>query len=452
MKPETNKASGRWRRRLSRRGWMVATLIVGCGIGVALWIGPGRLAARVKHSIAQADEIATTGIRGANAKSPTLVRVMTLRSDDGRGEKREFTGRLVARYQTSISFRVGGKVVRRYVEVGDRVQPGDLLFELDTTDFELQLAAAKDDVIATTAATLQARRNEARLVELLRRSAASQTEYDASKQSLDSNVAILDAAEKRFELAARQLEYATLRADHEAIITSVAAETGEVVAAGQPVAESVQRDELEIEVDVPEQLAASVSSDRAFATFWTRPEMRLSVTPREISPIADISARMYRVRYRFDDQNELVAQADGGWKVEQSKPSERLASMSDQMTLAGKQDLELRLGMTATIQWIADVDGDVFVAPLSALANLRGEDIFWSLAPVDGSKDEPADRSTQAYRLVPLPVTVMRFQDNVVYVRGDRLSGKTVATAGVQKLDELVIVKPWVDGVNREEL
>src|SRR5262245_10284912 len=63
-----------------------------------------------------------------------------------------YSGEVQARHESALGFRIGGKIVERYVDVGARVQPGTVLARLDAQDVELntlsvnsQLAAAQAD-------------------------------------------------------------------------------------------------------------------------------------------------------------------------------------------------------------------------------------------------------------------------------------------------------------------
>src|SRR5262245_27032467 len=63
-----------------------------------------------------------------------------------------FAGEVRARYESKLGFRVGGKIVRRAVNVGEQVKAGQLIAELDAADYRLaadalnaQLRAARSD-------------------------------------------------------------------------------------------------------------------------------------------------------------------------------------------------------------------------------------------------------------------------------------------------------------------
>ena len=61
-----------------------------------------------------------------------------------------FPGEIRARHEPELAFRIGGKVIRRLVEVGERVKDQPLA-ELDPQDVRLQLEAARAQVSAAEA-------------------------------------------------------------------------------------------------------------------------------------------------------------------------------------------------------------------------------------------------------------------------------------------------------------
>lgn len=77
------------------------------------------------------------------------------------------TGDIQARVQTDLSFRVGGKIIQRMVDVGDRVTARQVLARLDPKDLQTNVDSAQAQVVAEqarvkqTAAALCARKTPA---------------------------------------------------------------------------------------------------------------------------------------------------------------------------------------------------------------------------------------------------------------------------------------------------
>ena len=60
-------------------------------------------------------------------------------------------GEIKPRYKSDISFRVGGKVLSRHVDVGAIVSKGALVAQLDSTSAKTVIGIAVSDVAAATA-------------------------------------------------------------------------------------------------------------------------------------------------------------------------------------------------------------------------------------------------------------------------------------------------------------
>ncbi len=167
---------------------------------------------------------------------------------------RTFSGVARANVESNLSFRVSGNVQRRLVEVGDRVERGQLIAELDPTDFELHVEEAQAALLQAQA---QARRVEAdyeRVRGLYENRNAARSDLDASRAAAESARAQIDAAVQRLEQARSQLSYTRLRAPLGGSIAAVDIEVNENVRAGQKVTMLTSGSRPEVEIAVPETL------------------------------------------------------------------------------------------------------------------------------------------------------------------------------------------------------
>src|SRR5437667_12064548 len=144
---------------------------------------------------------------------------------------RTFTGIVEARVQSDLGFRVGGKILERSVNVGDRFQKGQILMRLDPVDLKLSLAAQQANVEAARAKYTQAKVDEARYAALVKSGAVSHQEYDQAHATLDSAKAQLEAAEAQAKVSGNPSESAVLLADADGVIVRTLSEPGQVVAA-----------------------------------------------------------------------------------------------------------------------------------------------------------------------------------------------------------------------------
>ncbi len=97
------------------------------------------------------------------------------------------TGDVQARVQADLSFRVGGKIIERKVDVGARVSARQVLARLDPRDLQTNVDSAEAQVAAEQARVKQSAAAFVRQQKLLPKGYTSQSEYDAAQAQLRSS-------------------------------------------------------------------------------------------------------------------------------------------------------------------------------------------------------------------------------------------------------------------------
>jgi RND family efflux transporter MFP subunit len=313
------------------------------------------------------------------------VQVQRVKFDTG-AAAREFVGVVRARHETDLGFRVGGKIVARVVNVGDRVRAGDVIARLDPQDLKLQVESAEAELAAAQSNLAQAAADLQRYVTLKARGFAATAEFDRKQAANDEAEGRLARAQRALDLARNQLAYAELTADAAGIITATPAEPGQVVAVGQPVARLAHRGEKEAAVALPETWLAEARAATATVQLWSDRDRRFKARLRELSPQADPATRTYAARFTILDADDSIA-----------------------------------FGMTATVTLAHPREAPAARLPLSAVLN-RGTGP--SVYVVD-------DRGALALQ----PVTVAAFTADAALVTSGLNDGDRVVTLGVQKLE-----------------
>jgi membrane fusion protein, multidrug efflux system len=303
------------------------------------------------------------------------------------GRTLTFSGVVRPRIESNIGFRVGGKIVERAVNVGDRVKVGQLIARLDDTDLKLAEGSAKAAVAGAKTRRDVTRDNLERAKPLLAKQFISQASYDIRRNEFDAAVSALETAEAQLRQAVNATSYATLTADKAGIVTAVMAEPGQVVGAGQAVIAIAEAGAIEVAIGVPEQDAGRLAvGQHAKVTLWAGASADVEGSIREIAGQADPASRTYAVRV-------AVAAPPKG----------------------------MRLGMTATVGIHVDGEGAGVVVPLTALTEADGATAVFV---VDAEKKTV--RRT--------PVTVAGPLGDGIRVAGGLNAGDMVVTAGVQFL------------------
>jgi multidrug efflux system membrane fusion protein len=212
-----------------------------------------------------------------------------------------YPGEVRARQESALSFRVGGNLVRRHVDVGDAVRSGQVLAELDPGDLRLQAEAARAQAGAATAELQRAAAERARYEKLLAEQLISRSAYDQANTAYKAAAGQAEAARANLDVARNQAGYAQLRAPRDGVIATRQAEAGQVVGAGQTVFTLSGDAGREVAIALPEARIRDYSVGQpALVELWNAPHERLPARIREIAPAADPQARTYAARVALD--------------------------------------------------------------------------------------------------------------------------------------------------------
>jgi multidrug efflux system membrane fusion protein len=208
-----------------------------------------------------------------------------------------FAGEVRAREESPLSFRVGGNLVRREVDVGAVVKRGDLLAVLDPGDLRLQAQAAQAQLAAAEAELGRARADQARYAQLAKQQLVSRSTLDAQTAAFRAAEGQARAARANLDVARNQAAYSQLRAPRDGVIATRQAEAGQVVAAGQTIFTLAGDGGREVAIALPESRIGDFRVGQpVLVELWNAPGKRLPAAIREISPAADAQARTYAAR------------------------------------------------------------------------------------------------------------------------------------------------------------
>jgi len=312
----------------------------------------------------------------------------------------EYAGEVRARTESRLGFRVGGKIVKRQVDVGDTVKAGQVLAQLDPQDLKLGQDSARAGLSAAQVNYEQAAADFKRFKDLRDQGFISSADLERRETTLKSDQAQLEQARAQNSVQGNQAAYATLVADSAGVITGVDAEPGMVVASGAPVVRLAHDGPRDVVFSVPEDKVGLVKQLAAQpGRFQVRPwgvnVQALPATIREIAAAADPLTRTFAVK------------ADVG-------------------------SAAVRLGQTATVLVALPATAGVTKLPLSALKEEQGRSVVWVV-----------DRTSMTVK--PQPVQIAGADGNEAVIAGGLEAGQVVVTAGVHVLNPGQKVKFYVD-------
>ena len=302
------------------------------------------------------------------------------------GETIAFTGRIDAENETRLAFRIGGRMIERSVNVGDRVEPDQIVAKLDPQDELNGLRVAQAAVAAAQAQFNEANSEFERQKFLLSRDVASRAQFERAEQAMETARSRLDTAQTQQMIAEDQVSRTDLRVDAGGIVTAAPVQAGEVVQAGQMIIRIARQDGRDAVFDVPGQILRSAPSDPLITvTLTDDPAVKATGRVREVAPQADPVTRTFEVKVGLTDAPAAM----------------RLGS-----TVVGRMQLDAM----PTIE-----------LPASALTELDRRPAVWVVDP-------------KSLTVSPRNVDVLRHDPATVAIASGLEPGEIVVTAGTQAL------------------
>jgi len=302
------------------------------------------------------------------------------------GQSIVLTGQILAEKESALAFRIGGRILSRSAEVGDHVQPDQVLAKLDPQNELNGLRSARAALSAAQGRLEQDANQFQRQQQLLDRGFTTRVLFDQAQQAYRTAQAAVDDAKAQLEIAEDRVGYTELKATVAGTITARGAEAGEVVQAGQMVFQVARDTGWDAVFDVPAQMIRSSPADADILIALTDdPSVSANGRVRQVDPQADPITRTFKVRV----------------SVNNPPPAMRLGA-----TVTGRLDTS---------------SGKGIAVPASALTAVDNRPAVWVVDPA---------KLTVALK----PVEVLRFDPGSVVISGGLEGGEIVVTAGVQAL------------------
>jgi membrane fusion protein, multidrug efflux system len=321
-------------------------------------------------------------------------------SASGAGESIRYPVEVAARYSNAMAFRVSGKLIERNVRLGDSVRKGQVIARLDPVDAEKQAQSAQASLDAADHRLLYAKQQMQRDQAQSAQNLISANQWEQTQDAYAAALAGREQSAAAQVVARNALQYTTLVADHDGLITSENADTGQVVAAGQAIYGLAWSGDIDVDLDAAAaDLGRIAVGQTAQVMFPALPGQAFEARVRELAPAADPQSRTYRVKLTLTQPAAAV-----------------------------------RLGMTgdATLSALtssATAGAPAFKVPATALFHRGSDPAVWVIRSGD---------STLELR----PVTVGSYAESAVLITAGLKDNESIVLAGVHTVYAGQRVKP----------
>lgn len=306
----------------------------------------------------------------------------------------QLSGEVQAKKDVGLAFRIGGRVLERPVNVGDRVKAGQVIARLEPALEQNALTAAKAALEAARGEVSTARNTYERQERLMAQGFTTRPRYDQARRAQETAQAALENAEAQVELARDRLGFTELRADVAGVVTARQVEPGEVVQPGQVLVQIARDDSRDAVFNVPAALLDPRFADAKIrVSLADAPSVTAYGSVREVAPQADPVTRTFAVRVGLQDPPEAM-----------------------------------RLG--STVVGTIEVSTAAIVAiPASALTQQGRSPAVWVVDPA---------KSTVSLR----DIDVLRFDPSKIILSQGLAPGEMIVSAGVQALHPGQRIRP----------
>jgi len=233
------------------------------------------------------------------------------------------TASIVKAYKSAyINPKVGGTIQKFSVKEGDKVKKGQILAQLDPSDYQIAVNASSAQIAAAEAGVMQAEaafdnigQDYERFKELKGNGTISASDFGKVESGYKQTQAGLAAAKAQLQLAqsahkgnTKQLNYTSIRAPFSGFVSSRIGEIGEMAspASPMPMFEVVQSDKLKVEIFISELEIAGISKDTtATILFDAFPDRSETATVNLINSKVNSSTKSVKVELALDNKEYI---------------------------------------------------------------------------------------------------------------------------------------------------
>lgn len=225
----------------------------------------------------------------------------------GADKVRHFSGTAKTEKIINLSFRNTGIIVMLNMKLGQEVNKGDLLAQLDNVQARLNYESSIESRNSTESQMNTAKLNLNRVRTLYEKGSTSLSDYEAAKNSYRTAVASFESAKRSVAIQQDQIQFGYLYAPEDGVIASVIAEVDENVSPGQTIGVLNAGTAIEIEIGLPESVINNVQKGMQVKVAFTAIENKqYDAEVTEVAPALDTNTSTYPIRVTITEKDERI--------------------------------------------------------------------------------------------------------------------------------------------------
>ena len=216
------------------------------------------------------------------------------------------SGKIQATNSADLSTRMMGYVKKVYVNVGDKVNKGQLLVSINNTDLQAKKGQINAGITQAKTAFANAEKNYKRFKNLYESNSVTQKEMDDMTANYEMAKAGLESANQMKNEINAQFAYSNITAPFSGVITSKNVEIGDMANPGMPLISLEKPKEFEVMAMVPETEISQIKKGTSVAVLVKSINNTLKGKVTEVSSSAKNTGGQYLVKIKLDKTNAKI--------------------------------------------------------------------------------------------------------------------------------------------------
>ena len=233
--------------------------------------------------------------------STTTATTMNLNEEDS------VMGMIYSRSSPDIAAEVSGRVISVIADIGDTVDKGQVLAQIDSEKYDLQLAQSKAEIARLSALLVNQELDLKRAEKLFKDSLVSEEMVDRTRAEFNALSEQINAANAQLRNSERLIEETKIKAPIKTQVSAKHIDIGDFVQNGMIVYELVDTKNLRVALSFPEYQSLKLKKGlKVFLTTPTSKDQNVETTIKEIKPNVNSNNRSITAIVDFDNPGSWV--------------------------------------------------------------------------------------------------------------------------------------------------
>jgi len=233
--------------------------------------------------------------------STTTATTMNLNEEDS------VMGMIYSRSSPDIAAEVSGRVISVIADIGDAVDKGQVLAQIDSEKYDLQLAQSKAEIARLSALLVNQELDLKRAEKLFKDSLVSEEMVDRTRAEFNALSEQINAANAQLRNSERLIEETKIKAPIQTKVAAKHIDIGDFVQNGMIVYELVDTKNLRVALSFPEYQSLKLKKGlKVFLTTPTSKDQNVETIIKEVKPSVNSNNRSITAIVDFDNPGSWV--------------------------------------------------------------------------------------------------------------------------------------------------